>query len=176
MVKLISEKLAIATYTYPFAEEKKDIFYSYIKSLPRCNGPNPVPENNFLITRTDLYKEEILQPLLQWITQILHRDFITRYMSYNHQILPSHEVKCSLMWGITYKKGGYITPHCHNPYTYCFSYNLNIPKNSPPLVFTYSGHKVKPKEGQLIIFEGRLSHGVPLSKVDNRCVIAGCFR
>ena len=78
MVKLISEKLAIATYTYPFAEEKKDIFYSYIKTLPSCNGPNPVPENNFLITRTDLYIEEILQPLLHWITQILHRDFETQ--------------------------------------------------------------------------------------------------
>ena len=177
MVKLISEKLAVATYTYPFAEEKKDIFYSYIKSLPR--GSNPTTdqdENNFLITRRDLYKAEILQPLLQWITQILHRDFVTRYISYAYQVHPRHEIKCNEMWGITYQKGSILGPHTHSPSMYCFSYNLNIPKNSPPLVFTSSGYRVKSKEGQLIISESRLSHEVPLCKVNNRCVIAGCFR
>jgi len=177
MVKLISEKLAVATYTYPFAEEKKDIFYSYIKSLPR--GSNPTidqDENNFLITRRDLHKSEILHPLLQWITQILHIDFITRYVSYNYQVHPHHEIKCNEMWGMTYQKGSILGPHTHSPTMYSFSYNLNIPKNSPPLVFLDSGYRVKPKEGQLVIFESRLSHGVPLCKVNNRCVIAGCFR
>ena len=164
MVKLISEKLAVATYTYPFAEEKKDIFYSYIKSLPRGRF-NPLPEedqNNVLITRRHLYKEEILHPLLQWITQILHRDFITRYMSYDYQVDPLHGVKCNEMWGVTYQKGSILGPHTHSPTTYTFAYNLNIPKNSPPLIFSNSGYRVKSKEGQLIIFESRLSHRVPL--------------
>jgi hypothetical protein len=177
MVKLISEKLAVATYTYPFAEEKKDIFYSYIKSLPRGRF-NPLPEedqNNVLITRRHLYKEEILHPLLQWITQILHRDFITRYVSSEYQVHSSHEIKCNEMWGVTYQKGSFLGPHTHSPAMYTFSYNLNIPKNSPPLIFSNSGYRVKSKEGQLIIFESRLSHRVPLCKVNNRCVIAGSF-
>ena len=177
MVKLISEKLAVATYTYPFAEEKKDIFYSYIKSLPRGSN-HPLPhqdKNNLLITRRDLYEEEILHPLLQWTTQILHRDFITRYISYNYQVNPLHGVKCNEMWGVTYQKGSILGPHTHSPTTYTFAYNLNIPKNSPPLVFLNSGYRVKSKEGQLVIFESRLSHRVPLCKVNNRCVIAGCF-
>jgi len=178
MVKLISEKLAVATYTYPFAEEKKDIFYSYIKSLPRGRF-NPLPEedqNNVLITRRHLYKEEILHPLLQWITQILHRDFITRYVPSEYQVHSSHEIKCNEMWGVTYQKGSFLGPHTHSPAMYTFSYNLNIPKNSPPLIFSNSGYRVKSKEGQLVIFESRLSHRVPLCKVNNRCVIAGCFR
>ena len=178
MVKLISEKLAVATYTYPFAEEKKDIFYSYIKSLPRGRF-NPLPEedqNNVLITRRHLYKEEILHPLLQWITQILHRDFITRYVPSEYQVHSSHEIKCNEMWGVTYQKGSFLGPHTHSPAMYTFSYNLNIPKNSPPLIFSNSGYRVKSKEGELVIFESRLSHRVPLCKVNNRCVIAGCFR
>jgi len=52
---------------------------------------------------------------------------------------------------------------------------LNIPKNSPPLIFSNSGYRVKSKEGELVIFESRLSHRVPLCKVNNRCVIAGSF-
>ena len=177
MVKLISEKLAVETYTYPFAQEKKRKIYSYIKSLPRGNNPtSDQNENNFLITRRDLYKAEILQPLLQWITEIIHQDFITNYVVENYQVHPMHEVKCNQMWGMTYQKGSILGPHTHSPTMYSFSYNLNIPKNSPPLVFFNSGYEIEAKEGQLVIFESRLSHGVPLCKVNNRCVIAGCFR
>ena len=175
-MKQLNEKLVVGEYFYPYADKVKDKLYSFIKSFPNEGNPGGSLANNpFIITRRNLYNYKEVELLLQWITQIVNRDFCNPFPQYSYQVHSDYDLKCYEMWGITYKKGGYISPHSHNPNTYSFSYNLNIPKNSPPLVFTSSGYKVKPKEGQLIIFESRLLHHVPQSKVDDRCVISGCF-
>ena len=75
-----------------------------------------------------------------------------------------------------YKKGDCIDQHDHAPSQYSFTYYVNVPKGSSPLVFTTSKHKVIPKPGKLVMFESRLQHKVPPCKCDDRFAIAGNFR
>ena len=74
---------------------------------------------------------------------------------------------------IEFKKGDLISSHTHTPYLYAFTYVVNAPKGSSPLIFPTSGHRVKSEEGKLILWDARLVHRVPPAKVDGRCIIAG---
>ena len=79
------------------------------------------------------------------------------------------------MWGLLYNKGDEVTSHHHGGNLFSFSYYVSAPKGSSPLIFTTSGYKIKPKEGQLIIFDSRLIHHIPKDKSEGRCVIVGNF-
>ena len=74
-------------------------------------------------------------------------------------------------WGINYGKGEGVKPHNHYPYALSFSYYVNMPEGSSPLVFEYD--KVDMQEGQIIFFEGHTWHMVPGSDVSGRSVLAG---
>jgi hypothetical protein len=175
-VKLLDEKLAVGVYEYPSAEKNNSILYKYILSLSKEKTNNTGAVYSTHITNRNLYEHKEVQPLLKWIFQILEKDFILSNNTRSYQLSNNHyNLKCVEMWGIIYKKDEGITPHTHHPHTYSFSYYVNAPKGSSPLVFPTSGHKIKPKTGQLVICESRLLHEVPKAKVDDRCIIAGCF-
>ena len=74
-------------------------------------------------------------------------------------------------WGITYRKGQGVNTHNHYPYSLSFSYYVNMPEGSSPLVFEHD--KVEMKEGQIIFFQGHVWHMVPPSDVSGRSVLAG---
>ena len=74
-------------------------------------------------------------------------------------------------WGIIYDKGQGVEPHNHYPYALSFSYYVNMPEGSSPLVFEHD--KVEMKEGQIIFFQGHVYHMVPPSDVSGRSVLAG---
>jgi hypothetical protein len=76
------------------------------------------------------------------------------------------------MWGLIYKKGDYSKEHDHDPAIYSFVYFVNCPSGSSPLKF--HGHKINPKDGNLIIFPSNLRHWVPVHKLNkDRIVISG---
>ena len=77
--------------------------------------------------------------------------------------------------GHYYEKGGYLGEHTHSGYAYTFSYVVNAPKNSSPIIFSTSGRRVKPIEGQLTFFDSRLKHRVPNNKVEGKCILSGNF-
>ena len=50
-------------------------------------------------------------------------------------------------WGAKYGKGDYTISHEHFPATFAFVYFLKSPRGSSPLVFTYSGKRIKAEDG-----------------------------
>ena len=174
-MKLINEKLAVAEYKYPYYEKLNPMLLSYISSLP--SDPD-LPSNVIAkMTYRNLENKE-LDKLLRWIMELLKRDFVPSGKDWEHHQINGlrWNMKCTELWGVQYQKGSYITKHTHAPYVYSFTYIVNSPKNSPPLIFSTSGHKVKSEEGKLVLWEGRLIHEVPPAKVDGRCIIAGTFQ
>ena len=81
-------------------------------------------------------------------------------------------------WGIRYEKGEGVVTHCHFPHILSFSYNLNIPKGSAPLVIDKmdgSSEYIEAKEGSLIIFLGSRFHKVEPKDQQGkgRCCLVG---
>ena len=71
-------------------------------------------------------------------------------------------------WGNVYEKGDYAQSHCHKPFDYSFAYFVKEKWYYPPLVFTDSGKKIRPKEGRYVIFPGYLKHHVPKHRYDDQ--------
>ena len=70
-------------------------------------------------------------------------------------------LKCGNFWANVYEKGDYADSHNHSPYHFSFAYFLKSKWYHPPLVFTESGKRIRPKEGRYVLFPGFLSHKVP---------------
>ena len=176
-MKLLNEKLAINEYIYPFAEKNNSLLYSYIQTLPRGENNTGVVKSLKLTPRNlHLDSNNEIQSLLKWINQLLDRDFIRRshpMASYQHN--PSVGLKCNEMWALVCDKGDSIDPHTHSPNAYTFTYYVNTPKGSSPIIFPISGHRIKAEAGKLVIFEGRLIHAIPPNKCEGRCIIGGCI-
>ena len=64
-------------------------------------------------------------------------------------------------WGNVYEKGDYAQSHCHKPNDFSFAYFVKSKWYHSPLVFTYSGKRVRPKEGRFVLFPSFLMHHVP---------------
>ena len=70
-------------------------------------------------------------------------------------------VNCINFWANVYEKGDYAQSHCHKPDDFSFAYFVKSKWYHSPLVFTYSGKRVRPKEGRYVIFPSYLRHHVP---------------
>tara|TARA_B100000686_G_C16592633_1_gene864250 strand:+ start:107 stop:622 length:516 start_codon:yes stop_codon:yes gene_type:complete len=79
----------------------------------------------------------------------------------------------SACWGAKYGKGDYTISHHHYPATFAFVYFLKSPRGSSPLVFTYSGKRIKAEDGKVVIFPGNIFHHVPKNNCEGRLVLAG---
>ena len=77
-------------------------------------------------------------------------------------------------WANVYEKGDYAQDHCHKPNDFSFAYFVKSKWYDSPLVFTYSGKRVRPKEGRYVIFPGYLKHHVPKHRYnDTRITLSG---
>tara|TARA_R100000008_G_C3524455_1_gene135797 strand:+ start:239 stop:769 length:531 start_codon:yes stop_codon:yes gene_type:complete len=77
-------------------------------------------------------------------------------------------------WANVYEKGDYAQSHCHKPHLYSFAYFLKAKWYYPPLIFTYSGKRVRPKEGRFVAFPAYLKHHVPKHRYnDTRITLSG---
>ena len=76
-------------------------------------------------------------------------------------------------WIARYDKGDHTVDHDHHPLDFSYSYYINCPKGSSPLVFTTSGKRIKAEDGKVVIFPGIIKHYVPKNRCDNRIVMAG---
>ena len=166
----VRETLEVLEFYYPFADKINPILQGVIERKEKKES-NP-SQIKAMTTLWDLDGEKEVQPLLKWITDILFIEFL------GHVPRPTRNTYFKLVecWGIHYKKGDSIDQHDHVPSQYSFTYYVNVPKGSSPLVFTTSKHKVIPKPGKLVMFESRLQHKVPPCKCDDRFAIAGNFR
>ncbi len=80
-------------------------------------------------------------------------------------------------WAMVYKKGDYAQKHDHRPFEYSFAYFVKSKWYHPPLIFSDSGKKIRPKEGRFVAFPGYLTHHVPKHRYNNdRITISGNMR
>ncbi len=161
----INEKLQIEEYNYPFADKVNPLLESEIKKAWDVRGHRPSNIHAHFTGFDFERNNKLAQNLSCWVNDLIRRDFIQGAV----------DLKCVELWGVLYKEGDYITEHNHSPSLYSFSYYVNAPKGSSPLVFVTSGRKIKPEAGKVVIFESRLKHKVLPNKVNGRCIISGNF-
>ena len=83
-------------------------------------------------------------------------------------------LECMQFWANVYKKGDYAQSHDHKPFDYSFAYFVKSKWYYPPLVFTDSGKKIRPKEGRFVAFPSYLKHHVPKHRYnDTRITLSG---
>ena len=83
-------------------------------------------------------------------------------------------LKESNFWANVYEKGDYALSHCHRPYDFSFAYFVKAKWYDSPLIFTYSGKRVRPKEGRFVAFPAYLKHHVPKHRYnDSRITLSG---
>ena len=167
-------------YKYPYADKLNPCLSEIIEQRA-CNQIDDVRPH----TRTDwdLHKQNIkeVNTLVTWIENLLP-EFSFRHARGDDAKIDINTIsddvgfnpysfKIHQCWGILYKKGQGVREHTHFPYPLAFVYYVKTPSGCSPTIF--KGKRVRPKEGELFLFEGHHLHGVPLSKVDGRCVISG---
>ena len=69
-------------------------------------------------------------------------------------------------WGNIYHRDDYTKDHDHIYSDISCVYFLKSPRRSSPLVFSYSGKKIQPKEGTYVLFPSHLKHHVPKHSSD----------
>ena len=85
------------------------------------------------------------------------------------------ELKVRHFWANIYHHYDYTISHDHvGVDILSFTYFLKTEWYHPPFVFTWSGKKIKPKEGTFIIFPSHLKHHVPENKSEEtRITLSG---
>ena len=85
-------------------------------------------------------------------------------------------LKVENFWANVYEKGDYAQSHNHKPNDYSFAYFVKSKWYYPPLVFTDSGKRIRPKEGTFVAFPAYLMHHVPKHRYnDTRITLSGNF-
>ena len=82
-----------------------------------------------------------------------------------------HKLRIEECWGAVYNKGDGVMPHNHFPYALTFSYYVNTPKGSSPLIINEKEYVVKP--GQVYILSGLWIHGVRPNSCNGRSTLVG---
>ena len=84
----------------------------------------------------------------------------------------------SNLWANVYWKNEYAIDHDHIPFdVFSFAYFLSAKWYHPPLTFSYSGVKIRPKEGRYVIFPSHLRHHVPKNRFEEpRITLSGNLR
>ena len=78
------------------------------------------------------------------------------------------------LWGNIYHKGDYTQSHDHLYNQLSFVYFLKSKWYHSPLVLTYSGKKIQPKEGRYVLFPAHIKHHVPKQRFkETRITLSG---
>ena len=101
----------------------------------------------------------------------IHQKGIKEVDKFFNWLKKSIGIEIKRSWIILYNKGQSANRHRHTEYKTTFSYGINIPEGSSPLII--SGDKVEPVVGEVVSFSGELYHSVPASEVDGRCILVG---
>jgi len=165
----INEKLQIEEHFYPLSLDYNPIFESLI--LQNINYTEVIPPGcHANMTRWNIHNESSeMKHFISWILDITQENFINP----NVDISSPYRVECLNTWGIIMNEGDYLESHNHIPSRYSFTYYINAPEGSSPLIFPSSGYEVNPEAGKVVIFESRLLHEVLPNHCKNRYSFVG---
>ena len=155
---------------YPFADQIKSEVLSLLKVC------NPIPQNHSNV-KASVHTEWDWEPdnlkfrnLKAYIREQVEKHFRPGARSDGSRSW----VKCHTFWANVYEKGDYAISHCHKPMDFSFAYFVKSKWYYPPLVFTHSGKRIRPKEGRYIIFPSYVKHHVPKHRYrDTRITLSG---
>ena len=167
-IKSVRHETDIIIGDYPFADRVKEEVISLMSKGCRSIS------NEYSNVKATLHTE------WNWETENITfrnlkgyiREEIERYFK------PSsgdrHRLICDNFWANVYEKGDYAQSHNHKPNDYSFAYFVKSKWYYPPLVFTYSGKRIRPKEGTFVAFPAYLMHHVPKHRYnDTRITLSG---
>ena len=155
---------------YPFADQIKSEVLSLLKVC------NPIPQNHSNV-KASVHTEWDWEPdnlkfrnLKAYIREQVEKHFRPGARSDGSRSW----VKCHTFWANVYEKGDYAISHCHKPMDFSFAYFVKSKWYYPPLVFTHSGKRIRPKEGTFVAFPAYLMHHVPKHRYnDTRITLSG---
>ena len=168
----VKHKADIMKGEYQFADKVKSEVLSLLKVC------NPIPQNNTNVkasihTDWDWEPENItFRNLKSYIKEEIEKHYKPGARSGGSRLMLQNEN----FWANVYEKGDYTQSHCHRPNTYSFAYFVKSKWYYPPLVFTDSGKRIRPKEGTFVAFPAYLMHHVPKHRYnDTRITLSGNF-
>ncbi len=159
-------------FDYPYAPKLNPKLYDIVLE----NVDHSVMGEGY-ITLMDLHTRGIkdVDVLLTWIKQLIPNvacKFAANGEDKGDIVgFNANSFKINECWGIHYDKGQKVVKHNHFPYTMSFTYCVNAPDKSSPLVI--EGERITPVPGRVIFFLAHQYHGTLPSKVDGRCMIVG---
>ena len=157
---------------YQFADQIKSEVLSLLKVC------NTIPQDNSNV-KASIHTEWNWEPdnitfrnLKAYIREEIEKKYQPGSMSGGGRNL----LKCGNFWANVYEKGDYAQSHCHKPNDFSFAYFVKSKWYYPPLVFTDSGKRIRPKEGTFVAFPAYLMHHVPKNRYnDLRITLSGNF-
>ena len=155
---------------YQFADKVKKEVLSLLKVC------NPIPQDNSNV-KASIHTEWNWEPdnitfrnLKAYIREEIEKKYKPGAMSGGGRPL----LKIGNFWANVYEKGDYAQSHEHKPYDFSFAYFVKSKWYYPPLVFTDSGKRIRPKEGTFVAFPAYLMHHVPKHRYnDTRITLSG---
>tara|TARA_R100000008_G_scaffold78877_1_gene60156 strand:- start:200 stop:727 length:528 start_codon:yes stop_codon:yes gene_type:complete len=171
-VSFVKHNAPILIGDYQFADRLKEEVFSRLKFS------NPITKNSSNVkasihTEWDWEPENItFRNLKVFLKEEIERNFKPGSIVCGDRT----RLQCHNFWANVYEKGDYAREHDHTPCAYSFAYFLKAKWYHPPLIFTYSGKKIRPKEGRYVIFPGFLRHRVPKHQYkDTRITLSGNY-
>ena len=166
----VKHKADIIKGEYQFADKVKSQVLSLLKVC------SPIPQDNSNV-KASIHTEWDWEPdnitfrnLKEYIREEIEKHYKPGDTSGGSRIF----VRVGSFWANVYEKGDYARPHCHKPNDFSFAYFVKSKWYYPPLVFTDSGKRIRPKEGTFVIFPSYLKHSVPKHRYnDTRITLSG---
>jgi hypothetical protein len=164
----VKQSSSIYIGEYPFHQQLKDDLVPLLEDYPDIQKK----ETNVKATMTEWFWQHDNSKVKN-----LKRYFIT--LVYNKfQYGDIGCVKSFLVfkefWANVYRKGEYTDSHSHRTNWFSIVYFLKSKWYYPPLVFTNTRQKIRPKEGTYVIFPSYLKHHVPKHQYnDTRMTLSG---
>jgi hypothetical protein len=153
---------------YPYASELNPLLYQMSKD--DIEFSNAAPLHVEAMDKPDV--RTIKVPGDATLTALnIHEKGIEEVDRFFNWLKKSIGIEVKRSWVIMYNKGQSANRHRHIEYKTTFSYGINIPEGSSPLMI--SGDEVNQVVGGVVAFSGELYHSVPSSNVDGRCILVG---
>jgi hypothetical protein len=169
----VKHKAVVIKGEYQFADKVKSEVFSLLNK-----GVVAIPQNNSNV-KASLHTEWNWEPdnitfrnLKSYIREEIERHYRPGARSGSSRLRLNNEN----FWANVYEKGDYAQCHCHKPDDFSFAYFVKSKWYYPPLVFSASGKRIRPKEGTFVVFPAYLMHYVPKHRYnDTRITLSGNF-